>query len=89
MNHDICMSILAAADIYLVLDVNSPQPNQHLNRYDPSSTYTESYLEHVFKVVEQFSYYNNTLGYFAGNEIINDRVSAKVSLTTINKLCRE
>lgn len=73
--------MLAAAGIYLVLDVNSPSPNQHINRYEPWLSYNLDYLEHVFKVVEQFSYYNNTLGFFAGNEIVNDRVSSKVCLT--------
>lgn len=74
------MSMLAAAGIYLVLDVNSPLPNHHLNRYEPWNTYNLDYLENIFKVVEQFSYYNNTLGFFAGNEIVNDMISAKVSI---------
>ncbi len=73
------MTMLAASGIYLVLDVNSPIQGQHLNRIDPSSTYLSSYLKHIFKVVERFSYYNNTLGFFAGNEIINDQESATVS----------
>lgn len=75
------MSILATAGIYLVLDVNSPLPGHHLNRYEPWVSYNEEYLENVFKVIEQFSYYNNTLGFFAGNEIINDKTSAKVCHT--------
>jgi hypothetical protein len=83
LNHDICMSMLATAGIYLVLDVNSPRINQHINRYEPWLTYNTDYLEHVFKVVEQFAQYNNTLGFFAGNEIVNDRVSAKVRLNDI------
>ncbi|SCU98714.1 LAFA_0G19746g1_1 [Lachancea sp. 'fantastica'] len=77
LNHDECMTMMAAAGIYLILDVNSPLENQHLNRYEPWTTYNEDYLEHVFKVVEQFSHYNNTLGFFAGNEIINDGQSAR------------
>lgn len=78
------MSMLAAAGIYLVLDVNSPLPNHHLNRYEPWNTYNLDYLENIFKVVEQFSYYNNTLGFFAGNEIVNDMISAKVSIKKRN-----
>ncbi|CEP62414.1 1,3-beta-glucanosyltransferase LALA0_S05e05116g [Lachancea lanzarotensis] len=77
LDHDECMTMMAAAGIYLILDVNSPLENQHLNRYEPWTTYNEGYLEHVFKVVEQFSHYNNTLGFFAGNEIINDGQSAR------------
>lgn len=74
------MSMLAAAGIYLVLDVNSPLPNHHLNRNEPWKTYNDQYLKNIFKVVEQFSYYNNTLGFFAGNEIVNDNISAKVCI---------
>ncbi|SCU96229.1 LAME_0F15434g1_1 [Lachancea meyersii CBS 8951] len=77
LNHDECMTMMAAAGIYLILDVNSPMENQHLNRYEPWTTYNEDYLEHVFRVVEQFGHYNNTLGFFAGNEIINDGQSAR------------
>ena len=81
LDHDVCMSMLAAAGIYLVLDVNSPLQGHHLNRYEPWSTYTYDYLKNVLRVVEQFSLYNNTLGFFAGNEIINDKISATVSIS--------
>lgn len=77
------MSLLGLAGIYLVLDVNSPLPNHHLNRYEPWNSYNVEYLENIFKVVEQFSYYNNTLGFFAGNEVVNDKMSAKVSVTLL------
>ncbi|AMD18604.1 HBL298Wp [Eremothecium sinecaudum] len=79
LDHNVCMTMLAAAGIYLILDVNSPLENQHLNRYEPWTTYNELYLRHVFKVIEQFSNYNNTLGFFAGNEVVNDSRSAKYS----------
>ncbi|EDO16924.1 hypothetical protein Kpol_1020p33 [Vanderwaltozyma polyspora DSM 70294] len=77
LNHDACMTMLAAAGIYLLLDVNSPLPNQHLNRYEPWTTYNEGYINHVLKVTHKFSFYNNTLGFFAGNEIVNDKKSSK------------
>lgn len=83
------MSMLAAAGIYLVLDVNSPTQGFHLNRYEPWTTYNEEYLENVFKVVEQFSYYNNTLGFFAGNEIVNDITSAKNSPVYVKAVIRD
>ena len=44
VNHDTCMSYLAAAGIYLILDVNSPLDGQHLNRYLPWTTYTQAYM---------------------------------------------
>lgn len=79
LNHDKCMSMLAVAGIYVILDVNSPLQNQHLNRYEPWTTYNSAYLEHIFKIIEQFGHYNNTLGFFAGNEVINDKLSAQLS----------
>ena len=73
------MTMLAKAGIYLFLDVNSPLPHHHLNRYEPWNSYNLYYFENVFKVVEQFSHYNNTLGVIAGNEIVNDPISASVA----------
>lgn len=86
LDHDKCMSMLALAGIYVILDVNSPLQNQHLNRYEPWTTYNPEYLEHIFKVLEHFSSYNNTLGFFAGNEVVNDRRSAQVSPPYIKAL---
>lgn len=83
------MTMLAAAGIYLVLDVNSPLPNRHLNRYQPWSTYTKEYLRNIFMVVELFSGYNNTLGFFAGNEIINDPTSASKASIYIKAVVRD
>lgn len=72
LDHTECASIFNAAGIYLVLDVNSPLPNQSLNRVAPWESYSEAYLERVFQVVESFMHFNNTLGFFSGNEIINE-----------------
>lgn len=89
LNHDVCMSLLALAGIYLVLDVNSPLLQHHLNRYEPWTSYTEEYLNNVFKVAEQFAHYNNTLGFFAGNEIINDDRSARLSPVFVKAVVRD
>lgn len=86
LNHDKCMTMLALAGIYVLLDVNTPLPHQHLNRYEPWTTYTPAYLEHVFAVVQQFSNYNNTLGFFAGNEVVNDGRSAQFAPVYVKKL---
>jgi hypothetical protein len=79
ISHDECMTLLAMAGIYVVLDVNTPLPNQHLNNQEPWTTYNPVYLEHIFKVVEHFAGYANTLGFLAGNEVIFDSGSAKAS----------
>ncbi|KAI9732336.1 MAG: hypothetical protein M1834_001543 [Cirrosporium novae-zelandiae] len=78
ISHDECASIFNAAGIYMLLDVNSPLDGESINRDDPSSTYTSSYLKRIFQVVEAFKSYPNTLGFFSGNEVINDETSAGV-----------
>jgi hypothetical protein len=55
LDHNECMTLMAEAGIYLVLDVNTPLPEQHLNNREPWTTYTKNYLEHVFSVIEVFS----------------------------------
>lgn len=77
LNHDECVSIFNAVGIYIVLDVNSPLTGQYMDRSNPSSTYDTTYLTHIFTVVEAFKNYPNVLGFFAGNEIINDIPTAK------------
>jgi hypothetical protein len=66
------MSIFNGVGIYVILDVNTPLYGQHIDRSNPGSTYTRDYMEHVFTVIEAFKGYPNLLGFFGGNEIIND-----------------
>lgn len=71
-NHDACMNALEDAGIYLILDVNTP--HQSLNRYNTTTlqlSYNSGYLQHVFATIDAFKSYNNTLGFFAANEVIN------------------
>ncbi|KAG8168341.1 hypothetical protein KVR01_001090 [Diaporthe batatas] len=70
-NHDEGMGLLADAGIYLALDVNSPKFS--LNRADPFLSYNEKYLQSVFATVDAFANYSNTLLFFSGNEVINDK----------------
>ncbi len=72
LDHTECASIFNAAGIYMILDVNSPLPNESLNRGAPWESYSEVYMERVFKVVEAFKNFPNTLGFFSGNEVINE-----------------
>ncbi|KAL8702243.1 MAG: hypothetical protein Q9201_004505 [Fulgogasparrea decipioides] len=70
LNHDLCASIFNAVGIYMLLDVNSPLPNESLNPGDLTSSYNSAYLNRIFAVVEAFKNYPNTLGFFGGNEVI-------------------
>lgn len=72
-NHDECASIFNAVGIYMVIDVNSPLGGQSLvPGVQLKGSYNAGYLKHVFGVVEAFKDYNNTLGFFGGNEDMND-----------------
>lgn len=73
-NHDACMSALADAGIYLILDVNTPKYS--LNRADPNPSYNTEYLQSIFATVDAFANYDNTLAFFSGNEVVNDAPSS-------------
>ncbi|KAI9838172.1 MAG: beta-glucanosyltransferase [Thelocarpon superellum] len=68
-NHDDCMNALADANIYLILDVNTPKYS--LNRDDPKTSYNDVYLQNIFATIDAFAKYSNTLAFFSGNEVIN------------------
>ncbi|KAF3761578.1 family 72 glycoside hydrolase [Cryphonectria parasitica EP155] len=76
LNHDQCASIFNAAGIYMIIDVNSGLTGQYIDRSDPGSTYTLDYMKHIFAMVEAFWSYPNLLGFFAGNEILNQDSSS-------------
>ena len=63
--------------MYMVIDVNSPLKGESLDRYNPSGSYTLSYLKRTFAIVEAFKGYPNTLAFFAANEVINDLETSK------------
>ena len=73
LDHNDCASIFNAAGIYMILDVNSPLPDQSLDRGAPGSSYSSDYMKRVFAVVEAFKNFPNTLGFFSGNEVINEQ----------------
>lgn len=89
ISHDECMTLLASAGIYLILDVNTPLPNQSLNRDEPWTTYNPEYLEHIFSVVDVFAGYDNMLGFLAGNEVVFDTTSAKTSPNYVKAVVRD
>ncbi|PVH16137.1 uncharacterized protein CXQ87_004001 [Candidozyma duobushaemuli] len=70
-DHDECMEALAEAGIYLILDTNIPKAS--IARDDGANcSYNTMYLNEVFATVKLMSKYNNTLGFFAANEVIDD-----------------
>lgn len=69
VDHSDCMKMLQDAGIYLILDVNTP--GSSISRHDPACSYNADYLQNVFATVDAFAEYDNVLGFFAGNEVIN------------------
>jgi len=78
IDHTACMSIFNAAGMYMVLDVNSPLPGESINRVAPEDSYNEVYMKRVFQIIEAFKNFDNTLGFFSANEVINEESVASV-----------
>ncbi|ORX99597.1 hypothetical protein K493DRAFT_141880, partial [Basidiobolus meristosporus CBS 931.73] len=68
LNHDECMNALADKGIYLVLDLSTPKYS--INRKDPR--YDVEILNHYKKTADAFAGYPNVIGFFAGNEVVNN-----------------
>ena len=68
-DHDECMELLSEAGIYVALDVNNPAYS--INRETPAPSYNDVYLRNVFATVEAFEKYDNTLLFFAANEVLD------------------
>lgn len=100
-----CTTVTDRTGIYVLLDVNSGKPNQHLNRLEPWTTYTKAYAEHVFKTIAVFSGYDNggtlyflrnsganphlVIGFFSGNELVNGGQAATTSPPYIKAITRD
>ncbi|KAI5806716.1 Glucanosyltransferase-domain-containing protein [Peziza echinospora] len=89
LNHDECMTIFHTAGIYLALDVNSPFPGESINRINPSESYHPGYITRLTAIVDAFKNYPNLLCLFAGNEIVNDIRSARISPPYIRAVQRD
>ncbi|KAJ5184077.1 hypothetical protein N7492_001693 [Penicillium capsulatum] len=75
LNHNECASIFNAAGIYMILDVNSPFETGSLDRAKPWNSYNAGYYKQVFGVIEAFKNFDNVLGFFAGNEVVNEKAT--------------
>jgi hypothetical protein len=89
ISHDDCASIFNAAGIYMIIDVNSPLPNESIDAGQPWNSYSSVYLTRIFGIVEAFKNYPNLLGFFGGNEVINDNNSGMLDPPYIRAVTRD
>ncbi|KAH8677950.1 Glucanosyltransferase-domain-containing protein [Xylariales sp. PMI_506] len=89
LNHDECASVFNAAGMYMLIDVNSPLVGEALNSQEPWTTYTASYLNRTFAIVEAFKSYPNLLGFFAGNEVVNDVATGEYAPAYVRAVIRD
>jgi hypothetical protein len=75
LNHDACMSAFEKAGIYIILDMATPLLS--INRANPE--WTKDLRNAFAQVVDGFQKYDNLLGFFAGNEIVNDADSTQAA----------
>ncbi|KAF3403533.1 1,3-beta-glucanosyltransferase [Penicillium rolfsii] len=66
-DHSECMKLLSEAGIYLISDLSDP--TQSIDRSDPN--WLTSLYSRYTSVIDELSQYNNTIGFFAGNEVAN------------------
>ncbi|GJJ76612.1 1,3-beta-glucanosyltransferase GAS1 [Entomortierella parvispora] len=75
LNHDECMAILRQAGIYLILDLVVPKHS--IIRTNPE--YDTNIWNNVRSTIDAFQGYDNTLGFFVGNEVTNDNKTTVAS----------
>ena len=89
LNHDLCASIFNAVGIYMFIDVNSPLPLQSLDPGNLVTSYSSTYLNHIFSVVEAFGPYPNTLAFISANEVMNTVSTGQTAPPYIRAVTRD
>ncbi|RDA90966.1 hypothetical protein CP533_3076, partial [Ophiocordyceps camponoti-saundersi (nom. inval.)] len=75
MDHSGCMRLLQDAGIYVVSDLSEPKTS--INRDNPQ--WDTAIFTRYQKVIDELSRYPNVIGFFAGNEVSNNRSNTGAS----------
>ncbi|KAG9188420.1 1,3-beta-glucanosyltransferase GAS1 [Alternaria panax] len=67
-NHSACMRMLLDAGIYVV--ANLSEPSQSINRADPQ--WAVELFDRYKAIIDSIAKHDNTIGFFAGNEVTNN-----------------
>lgn len=74
-SHDTCMEAMAENGIYVLLDLS--EPDKSITREEPN--WDIEIHERYKSVVDSMQKYSNVLGFFAGNEVTNDKTNTDAS----------
>ncbi|KAL2258964.1 hypothetical protein VTK26DRAFT_7518 [Humicola hyalothermophila] len=74
-DHDECMKLLDEAGIYVISDLS--EPSLSINRDDPH--WNVDLYKRYTAVVDNLSKYPNVIGFFAGNEVTNNKTNTAAS----------
>lgn len=74
-NHDECINLFAENGIYIVADLS--EPGLSINRDSPE--WSVDLYNRYTQVVDELQVYPNVLGFFAGNEVTNNKTNTDAS----------
>ncbi|EEH22312.1 hypothetical protein PABG_04523 [Paracoccidioides brasiliensis Pb03] len=74
-DHKVCMELLQNAGIYVVADLS--EPDLSINRDDPK--WDDDLYARYTAVIDTLAPYSNVLGFFAGNEVSNNKSNTQAS----------